>query len=125
LKFLLDVNVLLAAIHKSHPQHSKVSTWLNGKEVIVCPLCELGFIRISSEPKAMGVPMHHVRTALKTFCEEHKAEWIPDDLPGLTSKPQTSKQVTDHYLAELALTHSHRLATLDQGLKHSGVELIS
>jgi predicted nucleic acid-binding protein len=47
-KYLLDVNVLLAAMWASHPQHAKAFAWLTGKSVVLCPLTELGFLRIST-----------------------------------------------------------------------------
>ena len=49
---LLDVNVLLAAVWEEHPLHTRAFKWLNGKSIALCPLAELGFIRISTHPKA-------------------------------------------------------------------------
>jgi predicted nucleic acid-binding protein len=47
-KYLLDVNVLLAAMWANHPQHAKAFAWLSGKNVELCPLAELGFLRVST-----------------------------------------------------------------------------
>lgn len=44
------------------------------------------------------------------------------DLPALESSPETSAQVTDIYLAELASRHGMKLATLDASIKHPAVE---
>ncbi len=52
MKHLLDVNVLLAAIWQKHPQHNKTAAWLKDKNVVLCPIAELGYLRISSNKKA-------------------------------------------------------------------------
>jgi predicted nucleic acid-binding protein len=124
MKHLLDVNVLLAAIWVQHPQHMVTFAWLAGKEVVVCPLAELGFLRISTHRKAFNCPMNQTRELLATFVTERKATRIADDLPALDSKPDRSEQVTDHYLADLAAKHGFKFATLDTGIKHTAVELV-
>jgi predicted nucleic acid-binding protein len=35
MKYLLDVNVLLAAVWTQHPQHPIAFAWLAGKETVV------------------------------------------------------------------------------------------
>src|SRR5512133_2146763 len=102
MKHLLDVNVLLAAIWQNHPQHAKAFFWLEGKTILLCPLCELGFLRISTNAKAINAPMKKARELLEQFARERKAQWIPDDLQALQSCPKVSEGVTDHYLADLA-----------------------
>jgi predicted nucleic acid-binding protein len=58
------------------------------------------------------------------ICAERKAERIFDDLPALDSRPKTSEQVTDFYLANLAAKHGLKLATFDEGLTHPAVHNI-
>ncbi len=122
---LLDVNVLLAAIWADHPLHAKVFAWLPGKNLILCPLTELGFLRISTNKKAINAPMEKARHLLKQFAKDRKAVWIAADLAGLDSHAIKSGQVTDHYLADLAALHGLRLATLDQNLIHASVDVIA
>jgi predicted nucleic acid-binding protein len=122
--YLLDVNVLLAAIWTDHPHHAKVFKWLEGKKTYLCPISELGFVRISVNKKAFNFSMERTRQGLEKFIEDRKAGRIPDDLPALDSHPRTSDQVTDHYLADLAVKHGLKLATLDGQLKHSSAELV-
>ena len=124
MKYLLDINVLLAAIWANHPQHSAADAWLNGKSVVVCPISELGFLRISTNKKAIAAPMEATRKALETFLSETKATRIADDLPALESRAENSDEVTDEYLATLACRHGYKLATLDAGIKHAAVKLI-
>jgi predicted nucleic acid-binding protein len=65
MKYLLDVNVLLAAVWVNHPQYAVADAWLNGKSVVVCPISELGFLRISTNNKAIAAPMEDARKALE------------------------------------------------------------
>ena len=121
---LLDVNVLLAAIWKDHPHHARAFRWLEGKQISVCPLSELGFIRISTNPKAIHSPMGKARQLLQEFLTERAAKRIPDDLPALETHPQKTEQVTDSYLASLAEKHGMKLATLDERIKHAAAVLV-
>ena len=125
MKHLLDVNVLLASIWTTHPQHATAMAWLPGKALVVCPIVELGFLRISTHKKAFNFTMTDARTGLEKFLSERNVARISDDLPALDSKPAMSDQVTDHYLADLAANHGLKFATLDTGIKHTAVELVS
>lgn len=124
MKYLLDVNVLLAAIWENHPMHARAYAWLDGKSVLLCPLAELGFLRISTQQKAINAPMNKARVLLKKFTTEHEATWIPDDLQALHSHPKKSEHVTDMYLANLAAKHGARLATFDQRIPHKAVDIL-
>ncbi len=124
MRHLLDVNVLLSAIWTGHVKHAQALAWLKGKNIVLCPISELGFIRISAHKKGYALPMAAVRRGLDEFAAQRKADRIPDDLPALDSYPRTSDQVTDHYLADLAAKHGLKLATFDGQLKHSSAELI-
>ena len=124
MKHHLDINVLIARLLRQHQDHGKVTAWLPGKTVVLCPISELGFLRISTLAR-FGFPMSASRQTLEAFALATQAERITDDLPALESHPQTSNQVTDHYLADLALRHGLKLATLDASIHHPAVELIS
>lgn len=125
MKYLLDVNVLLAAIWANHPQYAVADAWLKGKSVVVCPLAELGFLRVSTHKKAIATRMVDARNALEKFLSETNATRIADDLPALESHAESSEQVSDQYLAALADRHGYKLATLDGGIEHAAVELIA
>ena len=125
MKYLLDINVLLAAIWENHPQNQTASDWLAGKSIVVCPLAELGCLRISSHPKAINVPMEKCRKIWGIFLKETQAERIWDDLPALESQPAKSGQVTDSYLATLAQKHGLQFATFDKGIKHPAAVVLS
>ena len=125
MKRLLDTSVLLAAIWKDHPHYATARAWLDGKTPILCPIAELGFLRISTQPKAIGAPMATARDLLHRFAVERKAERIADDLAPLDSHPTKSDQVTDTYLADLAAKHGLKLGTLDAGIKHPAADLVA
>jgi uncharacterized protein len=126
MKHLLDVSVLLAAITGVHPQHAPVRAWLRERQIVLCPIAELGFLRISTNSRipGFGFDMSQARVSLAMFSRERRAEWIADDLPALDSHPGTTNEVTDHYLADLAAKHGLKLATLDGQLNHPAVEVV-
>jgi predicted nucleic acid-binding protein len=125
-KHLLDVNLLIAGIVQTHSLHLRAHTWLRGKQIVLCPLVELGFLRICTNHKSgIGLTMERARNVLEKFSSERGAERIPDDLPALASRAPGSDQVTDHYLANLASQHGLKLATFDLKLRHSSAELVS
>ena len=124
MKHLLDVNLVIAGIVTTHPQHAVAAAWLPNKEVILCPMSELGFLRIATNPRLMGFTMTDARRLLQNFATFYKAARIPADMNALDSHPATFAQVTDHYLADLAASHGLKLATLDQDLKHPAVQLV-
>lgn len=124
MKYLLDVNVPLAGIWLEHPLHKQAFSWLAGKNVVLCPIAELGYLRISSNKKAIDAPMEQARDLLEKFATERNAERIHDDLAPLDSRPKTSDQVTDCYLADLSAKHGFRLATFDENIKHVSVEVV-
>ncbi len=89
-RHLLDVNVLLAAIWSNHPQHAKAFAWLAGKSIVLCPLAELGFLRVSTNRKAINAPMEQARKLLEQFATDREADRFPDDLPALSPRTRGS-----------------------------------
>jgi predicted nucleic acid-binding protein len=124
--YLLDVNMLIAAIWRDHEDQPRVETWLRRKQTATCPISELGFLRISSgdtfpfraEPEAC-------RNALSEFVRKHRCRFIPDDFSPQRIAAQSSRQFTDLYLAELAEKHRMKLATLDTRIFHRAIEIVS
>ena len=125
MKYLLDVNALIACIWTDHANHAAAEAWVQGKALATCPLSELGFLRVSTNPRALGATMPEARRLLKDFLIKHRMEFVPADLPGLQSNSAKSDEVTDIYLAELASKKMMRLATLDSQISHGAVELIT
>ena len=124
MKYLLDVNALIAAIWSDHVNHHVADSWIRGKALVTCPISELGFLRISTHPKALAATMRDARKLLEDFLAKHAVEFVPADLPALDSKATRNEDVTDLYLAELAAKKRLKLATLDTNMSHPAVEVI-
>jgi predicted nucleic acid-binding protein len=124
MRYLLDVNMLLAAIWTTHDSHKKAITWIEGKKLASCAISEIGFLRISTHPKALNSDMVSARTLLEIFLKEHAVEFFALDLPSLESRAASSDAVTDIYLADFAQSKGCKFATLDRGIRHPAVEAV-
>jgi uncharacterized protein len=125
MKYLLDINALLAAILAVHSKHEAADAWVKNKALATCPLSELGFLRISTNPGTYNVSMSLARQSLEAFLAAHQVELIPADLPALKSNARNTGEVTDGYLADLAASKGMKLATLDTGIAHAAAELMT
>ncbi|HEV2195353.1 MAG TPA: TA system VapC family ribonuclease toxin [Candidatus Acidoferrum sp.] len=126
MRFLLDVNVLVAICVVQHEFHERVATWMNqsarsGKaELITCAVTELGFLRVLAQAPSYSFTVEHgieLLSRLKSS-KEYRFGFLPDEL-GIDQLPRWvkgPKQITDGHLAELAKTHGATLATLDEGI---------
>lgn len=138
---LLDVNVLLALAWPNHQFHARALRRLenSNERWATCALTQLGFIRLSSNPTAVGT--------IKTPGEAARllAEMISDPLHVYLEllPPPASKgfiagfdallgtqQVTDAYFLSLAQSHKATLLTFDSRVRflaasESEVELLS
>jgi toxin-antitoxin system PIN domain toxin len=120
-KYLLDVNALVAALWATHEHHARVHRWLAARTpadaVLSCALTEIGFIRVINA--AYDVPMDEAKAALAEF--RRKAgliflEAAPSPLEALPAWTRSHKQVMDAYLIALAAHHGAALSTLDRGI---------
>lgn len=117
---LLDGNVLIALIDRSHVHHQAAGRWFEAHAgaFATCPITQgtlmrmlLRFGAVADAPSAVAVLVQLTSHARHTF-------W-PDDL-GYASISWAGvlghRQVTDSYLAALARHRNGRLATFDRGL---------
>lgn len=121
MKYLLDVNTLIALGHTLHGHHARAEKWLKSvvptAEIIAtCAITELGFVRISVQsglqPDVNAATVALAR--LKASSPVPTRLW-PDDLgadrlPKYVKKPA---ELTDGHLLELARAHGAQLVTLD------------
>jgi len=126
-RYLLDINLLLALAHTGHALHSKAIGWYASvaKSAVgfhTCSITELGFVRISVVT-GLQPDVDAAKQALDALKSSSKVrfELIADDvgvsqLPAFVKKPQS---VTDGHLSELAKKNSLRLATLDRGIPNA------
>src|SRR2546423_2749826 len=114
---LLDVSLLVAYLWPDHVHHQQATQWLKGKAIALCPITEIGFIRVSTG--ALRATMDQARQALAVFLSTENPGFVAADLRGLDGPAApNSKSTTDWYLANLAASHKMKLATLDIGLSH-------
>ena len=122
---LLDVNALIALLWPSHGHHARAVAWVAGKKIALCPITELGFVRVATSP-AFGATMTDARKALADFIQDDAPGFVAADARALDGKTATnSKSTTDFYLANLAAAHGLKLATFDVGINHAAVEQIN
>jgi len=134
LTWLFDVNVLIAIGDSTHVFHRAIHRWLadaKEKNWATCPITENGMIRVLSQPAYRGGartpaeaiallqkmkearPWRHVFWA-EDFSMGDPGAIIPERVAG-------AKQVTDIYLAALALRRGGRLVTFDSGVAWQAV----
>ena len=115
MKYLLDVNAIVAWVHIDPPAlHARLHAWrakLNPADISMCAICELGFLRIT-----MARYGHDFATA------EKELALIKRDVPGyidILPPPHlprwvvSHKHTTDAYLCQLAAANGMKLATFD------------
>lgn len=127
---LIDINALLALAWPNHPHHHTAIRWLeklgSDQSWATCATTQLGFIRISSQPKFSP---HHVSPGVAC---EILSQWIvrpghvywqeeSGGLSGLAFQRVlpailTHNFVTDGFLASVAAVHGGKLATFDRSL---------
>jgi len=122
-RYLLDVNALVALGVKQHEFHARTANWVRGLapskdlELLTCSITELGFVRIVAQVARYGLTLGQAQSLLISVKAEGLARFafISDDqdisqLPAWVSTPG---QVTDGHLVSLAKAHNSLLATLD------------
>jgi uncharacterized protein len=124
MRYLLDVNALLALVILEHEFHAHVASWLGRldargvPEMATCSITELGFVRVLGQAQQYGSSVAQARELLLKVKNSDGIRWIfiPDDrdISCLPRWVRTSKQTTDGHLAELARANEAVLATLDR-----------
>ena len=121
--YLLDINVLLALCDSRHVHHEAAHRWFADKgnqSWATCPLTENGFVRIASHPNYPNRPgdVHAVCAILHQLCDGRSHQFWAEDISIRqileASAIITHTQITDVYLAGLAVHRKGKLATLDQ-----------
>jgi predicted nucleic acid-binding protein len=118
-KYLLDVNALIALGYRQHVFHKRVSRWAAGKSLATCSIVELGFVRILAQLPEVDIAVTTSRELLATLKRERQLTQISDsqsavDLPLWVQNP---RQITDGHLLVLAQSNSVSLATCDEGIR--------
>ncbi len=123
MRYLLDVNALVALGFLQHEFHERVAHWVRAlaskgaPELVTRARSRTRFRTDSRASSAISVTVAHARTLLLRLKAEKalKFAFISDDhdvshLPGWV---KTAKQTTDGHLEQLAKANDSLLATLD------------
>jgi predicted nucleic acid-binding protein len=123
-RYLLDINTLIALGHTAHVHHPRVVAWYRAlpastTALCTCAITELGFLRVAVQADLQP----DVAAARKALAALKTSSMIPfemlnDDLGAdrLPAFAKTHPKLTDGHLFELARTHQAQLATLDRGI---------
>jgi uncharacterized protein len=119
-KYLLDVNALIALGHLEHELHERVARWLReqrSSQLLTCSITELGFVRVLVQAPSYGFSVAQAQSLLKQLKAGriYSFAFISDgqDVSHLPASVKTAKQTTDGHLLQLAKAHGAMLATLD------------
>jgi predicted nucleic acid-binding protein len=132
MRYLLDVNSLVALGFVEHAFHDRTAAWVRsmaskGKpDLATCAITELGFVRVLAQAPQYGFTVAQARSLLLRLKagRDLKLGFIGDDhdVSHLPAWVKTARQTTDGHLAELARANGAVLATLDERI--SGAFLI-
>jgi uncharacterized protein len=117
---LLDGNVLIALLDRSHVHHPAAVQWFASHTggFATCPITQGTLVRLLLRFGAVADASGAV-TVLKQLTEHPRHTFWGDDI-GYAEISWAGvlghRQVTDSYLAGLARHHQGRLATFDRGL---------
>ncbi|MGB7023599.1 MAG: PIN domain-containing protein [Candidatus Acidiferrales bacterium] len=124
MRYLLDVNTLLALVVLEHEFHARVASWVKRlgasgvPELATCSITELGFVRVLGQAQQYGSSVAQARELLLKVKNSDGIRWIfisdDRDISHLPRWVRTPKQTTDGHLAELARANEAVLATLDR-----------
>jgi uncharacterized protein len=133
MRFLLDVNVLVALLDEAHVHHAVAQNLIAQPKlkIATCALTENGVLRILNLPaySTYGpAGFEAVRAQLDQLCQDIDHEFWPCDVTLRDAskihwdRVMGHNQITDVYLLALAVAHGAALATLDHRVALSAVQ---
>ena len=124
MRYLLDVNALVALGLLEHEFHERVASWVLSLQkesrftLLTCSITELGFVRVLAQAPHIGLTVAQSRSLLMRLKKQRAVpfEFIADahDISRLPTWVKSGRQTTDGHLAELARANDSVLATLDE-----------
>jgi uncharacterized protein len=123
MKYLLDVNTLIAFGITQHQFHQRVVDWIRsqrGATFLTCSVTEIGFVRVVASVVLYGLSVTQAKHLLLRM-KANAAQPLTlladgNDISVLPAWVKTAAQITDGHLLELANANGAVLATLDQGI---------
>ena len=126
MRYLLDVNVLIALGITRHEFHGRIRIWIASlsaggvPELSTCSISELGFVRIVSHIVAYNVTLEQAKTQLDILkaSAAYSFSFLNDDhdVSKLPLWVKSAKHTTDGHLLELAKANGYTLATFDENI---------
>ena len=120
MKYLLDVNALVALGFAQHEFHERINGWLDDERypcLLSCSITELGFVRVLSQAASYQLTVAQARSALLAIKRTDRLSFSfledDQDISHLPSWVRTAKQTTDGHLLRLAKRAGVVLATFD------------
>ncbi|MGA8090294.1 MAG: hypothetical protein WCA10_23680 [Terracidiphilus sp.] len=126
MKYLLDVNALIAFGITQHQFHQRVVNWIRSKRgstFLTCSVAELGFVRVVASVAMYGLTVVQAKALLlgmKTNATQPLTFLFDaNDISALPAWVKSPAQITDGHLVQLAIANDAILATLDEGIPGS------
>lgn len=121
---LLDVNALVALAWDSHVHHGAVRAWFRANSTsgwATCPVTEIGFIRVSSNPKVLpsSISPAAAQEVLNGLRAAGAHRFLVNDVSATAPDfPEIAghRQLTDALLLTVARRNGTRLVTFDGGI---------
>jgi len=124
-KYLLDINALIAWEHANSSHHADFHAWAKraGRANLwTCAHTELGFLRVSMQ--VFGYSLSQAADALALLKERAGGFVDVAPSPRLPSWASTAVKTSDAYLTQVTRENGMRLATFDTGIKDAVAEQI-
>lgn len=123
--FLPDVNIWVALSDPAHATHEQATEWLrstHGASLLLCPVTEAGFVRITTSPMVGKKSIPDALRMLDAIAALPNVRHTPISLSlrelihPIASRLHGYRQVTDALLLGLAICNDAVLVTLDRGI---------
>jgi len=126
MRYLLDVNALIAFGLTQHQFHQRVVDWIRsqrGSTFLTSPVTEIGFVRVIASVALYGLDVAQAKKLLLRM-RANRAQpltFLPDEteISALPEWVKTPAQTTDGHLLQLAIANEAILATLDEGISEA------
>lgn len=127
LRYLLDVNVLVALTDRVHVHHKRVKEWFYASSSLpwdICAFTEAGFLRTATAVRSGQITMVEATVILQRLTEHPGYRYLSITADWQTlcgpffSRLYGNKQVTDACLLGLAVREGLVLVTMDKGILH-------
>jgi predicted nucleic acid-binding protein len=115
-KFLLDVNALMAWSHPTAHGHPQFHAWARAQgfeQLATCALSELGFLRVTIH--RYGLALADAQRALDDI-RSKAGGYVRSPPPKLPAWSKTAGRTSDAYLVQVAAAAGLQLATFDTGI---------